>query len=551
MAGVSLRVAAWARTSWTRVVPVIVVVALAAATPFALAAGTRRTETAPDRLTVAEGGDPDLVLYQSFGDPLTEEIRQVDGVESAIHITFVAAFPMADDGRLAFEANPFAGDDEFFGARVVEGRFTDPSTRTSSPPTEPRPRCSAARWDRPTTSCRTRRSRSSAASSAATPRSSDRELARPSSASPRHRRVQRPDAADRLLGVLPQRVRRRRSGCIDHRDPRRPGADRARVLESIRAVAGGTELFELEPLLVTQGARDAVRVFTRSYWIVTLITILAAALIVAQLVTRHVRSTPGEREPLLALGYTRRQMVVEAAVQGAVIGTIAAIVAGSVAIAVSGTFPLGRLGTLEPTPGIMADWTVVAIGAVALVSIASGAAALSAARAVSRRSGPRPRRVAIADRIANAGASAPVVHGVRYALSREARRSVPPVAFTIGIALSLAALVGALVVGTSLVTATDSRRPVRAELRRAVRQPLRADERRSRHAGARRRRLVDIAAATTGHAVDRGHRRAPCTRSSSSAATSAPSSPQAVRHRCGRRDRARPPRRAATRSRRR
>ncbi len=125
MAGVWLRVAAWARANWPRTVPVVLIVALAGAAAFALVAGIRRTETAPSRLTAAFGGDPDLVLLQPAGDPLTSTIAALPGVLSAKGLTFVAAFPIGEDGSMAFEANPFAGEEDFFGTAVLEGRFTE------------------------------------------------------------------------------------------------------------------------------------------------------------------------------------------------------------------------------------------------------------------------------------------------------------------------------------------------------------------------------------------------------------------------------------------
>ena len=458
MAGVSLRVAAWARANWRRTIPVVLIVALAAATAFALSAGTRRAESAPDRLTAALGGDPDLALYQTFGPPLTDAIRGVDGVAFASGLTFVAAFPVGDDGTVAFDANPFAGDDAFFGAQLVEGRFTDPANpseftanreaaelfggevgRTYDVVSYSQEQIERSEFggDTPFLGPRSR-------STLVGITSSPMEFNDPT---PQivysHAYLSEFVAAGVVASIIGVRVE--------------PGVDPAGVLESIRDDARDVELFEIEPRMVTQGARDAVGVFTRSYWIVTLVTALAAALIVAQLVTRHLRSAPGEREPLLALGYTHRQMVVEAAARGAVIGSIAAVVAAGVAIAASALFPLGGVRALEPHPGVRIDRGVLALGVVALIATASGAAAFGAARGASRTQAPRARRVALADRIADAGAGSSVVHGVRHALSRQrqGRRSIPPIAFTFGIALGLVALVGALVVGTSLDRATD------------------------------------------------------------------------------------------------
>ena len=124
--GVALRVQAWARTRWRSALVVAVLAGVAGGTVLALAAGAQRTSSAPDRYTAASGGDPELTLLQPFGPPATPLIRELPSVREVRSITFVSAFPeIAED--LAVQLNPFAGDDQALGGRVVEGRFTDPA----------------------------------------------------------------------------------------------------------------------------------------------------------------------------------------------------------------------------------------------------------------------------------------------------------------------------------------------------------------------------------------------------------------------------------------
>src|SRR5687768_4468350 len=116
MAGVWLRVTAWVRANWARTIPVVLLAGLAAGAASALAAGTRRTESVPDRYTRSFGGDPTTVLYQPYGPPLTDDVRALPEVASAKGTTFIAAFPIGGDGEVAFDTNPFVGEDDLFGA---------------------------------------------------------------------------------------------------------------------------------------------------------------------------------------------------------------------------------------------------------------------------------------------------------------------------------------------------------------------------------------------------------------------------------------------------
>ena len=72
--------------------------------------------------------DPDLVVQQLSGRPLTAEVAKIAGVTSTKSVAFVTSFLVSpDDGSLFIDPDPYAGDDTMLGARVVEGRFTNPS----------------------------------------------------------------------------------------------------------------------------------------------------------------------------------------------------------------------------------------------------------------------------------------------------------------------------------------------------------------------------------------------------------------------------------------
>ena len=124
---VLLRVREWARRSRLRALWVAIVVGLLAGAVLSVAGGARRTASAPDRYTTSVGGDPDLVLQQYSGAPLTDTIRTIPGVAEAQGATFVAAWPKTANYGEVQAANPFAGDVQALGGRLIEGRLMDQS----------------------------------------------------------------------------------------------------------------------------------------------------------------------------------------------------------------------------------------------------------------------------------------------------------------------------------------------------------------------------------------------------------------------------------------
>ena len=81
--------------------------------------------------------------------------------------------------------------------------------------------------------------------------------------------------------------------------------------------------------------------------------VLAAAALVAlgQLLTRHVQYPDRERAALVAIGFTRRQRVVESLLVAAVPTLLGAAVGALFAVALSGVFPTGFARALSRTRG--------------------------------------------------------------------------------------------------------------------------------------------------------------------------------------------------------
>ena len=123
-----MRVQIWTRRNVSRVVVAGAVIGVLGGAATGVVAGTVRTASSPARYTSAFGGDPDLLITQQSGRALQRQIGQLPGVASVEGIVFVAAFLVAPtDGSLIFDPNPFAGDADSVGTRVIEGRFPDPT----------------------------------------------------------------------------------------------------------------------------------------------------------------------------------------------------------------------------------------------------------------------------------------------------------------------------------------------------------------------------------------------------------------------------------------
>ena len=122
------RLRRWSGSHLTTIIVLAAVIAAVAAAVLAVAAGARRTQTAPDRYQQAFGGGHDLALTQNEGAPSTDLVAAlpaVDAVESVTFLFFGGRIPGSDE---FFDALPFAGEVGGFEARVVEGREPDPGS---------------------------------------------------------------------------------------------------------------------------------------------------------------------------------------------------------------------------------------------------------------------------------------------------------------------------------------------------------------------------------------------------------------------------------------
>jgi hypothetical protein len=181
-----------------------------------------------------------------------------------------------------------------------------------------------------------------------------------------------------------------------------------------------------------------------------LILLMAQGL--AQLLSRPARDAP----TLRALGASRAEAAAATAGWGviAVLGAVLLSIAG--AVAVSPLAPVGPVRTYDPARGVQADWLVLGGGGAVLLAILLTQLGWLAWRAVRQeRELPAARASGLVAAASRAALPVTVVTGVRHALERGTGRLKAPVLATLtGSVVAVAALVAALVFGSSLTGLT-------------------------------------------------------------------------------------------------
>ena len=187
------------------------------------------------------------------------------------------------------------------------------------------------------------------------------------------------------------------------------------------------------------------------------IAALAALLIAGQAIGRQLRLDDDELHTMRALGAGPAVTSTDGLL-GVFYSVVAgALLAAAVAVVMSPLWPIGPVRPLYPSRGIAADWTVLAVGAAALVAVLSTVSvALAYRRAphrVAARAHATPRPSAVAGGASAAGLPASAVAGIRLALeSRRDSDSVPMRSAIIGAALALIVVITTVTFGASLGT---------------------------------------------------------------------------------------------------
>lgn len=149
-----------------------------------------------------------------------------------------------------------------------------------------------------------------------------------------------------------------------------------------------------------------------------LAALLAAMVLVGQSIARYTAATVADVNVLRALGMTRGPGTLCATAGPFLAAAVGTIVGIGAAIAASRSMPFGAATTVEPAPGVHADWLVLGVGGVLTPALVLAISAAAAWVSIGSDPGRRAagRRSTVARAAAKAGLAVPVVVGTRFAL---------------------------------------------------------------------------------------------------------------------------------------
>ncbi len=237
------------------------------------------------------------------------------------------------------------------------------------------------------------------------------------------------------------------------------GGDRnaKRVINEVANVDPVTRHFPSEiTSSIVPTAQQAVSPQATALAIFGAIGALAVFLIGALVIGRALRLGADDMRVLRSLGASRAMLLGDELVELFVALIVGVLLAVVVAVLLSPLAPLGPVRPVYPDPGIAFDWTVLGVGALALVVILCVTASLLARREVRRatmnRTAGAARPPSSPLRAASAlGLPISAVMGLRFALDPGRGRSVTPVrSAALGAILAVAVLAGTVTFASSL-----------------------------------------------------------------------------------------------------
>ena len=348
---------------WLPTLLVAAVIAVVSGVVLTLAAGARRTAQAPDVFTAAIGGGPDVTVTQDGGPPRTAEVAALPGVRSIDAISF--AFTALED-----PAHPDTESFGFIGTRrmdtqLVAGRQADPD----QPNEFVADRSFVAQHhahlgDRFKVTFWTWDQVMRGEGYVKPPTGPEIEavlvgiLQAPASLED--------DAGAAIFSpaLLKEDIGLGQTIMSVDLDP---GTTMADLRASVDSLPDGSQMKVEAAKVIGREIRTAVDAQARGTWLMALVAGLAAVVALGQLLSRHVRLAPVDRQPLETLGFTERQLALEAVCRAAIPAIAGVVVGVTLAVLASGVFPAGFVRMVEPHPGLRVDPLVLILGGALLL----------------------------------------------------------------------------------------------------------------------------------------------------------------------------------------
>jgi putative ABC transport system permease protein len=223
----------------------------------------------------------------------------------------------------------------------------------------------------------------------------------------------------------------------------------------VKRIAGGNAQVELGSddnaaagAFAQRGTLEALALL-----VFAIIVALALLVVVGQSLARQAYAAVGDFPALRSLGAIPRQLTAMALAPGALVAVAGMALAIPLANLLSWFTPIGLARRAEISPGFAFDAAAMLGGAAVLALLLAGRAALAAPRAArtgARAAAERPS-AGMAARLAGRGLSPAAVSGIQLAFEPGRGRSAVPVRAAIaGMAAALAAVLAALVFGSSV-----------------------------------------------------------------------------------------------------
>jgi ABC-type antimicrobial peptide transport system permease subunit len=201
---------------------------------------------------------------------------------------------------------------------------------------------------------------------------------------------------------------------------RNGSADVGQIAAAARRIFGKSPEFGVQDLAVdTQGAQNAIDVLVVALWAFAGVTALAGLVAITIVLSREISLSATDETTQRALGLTRAQCIAVGGLQALPIALGGALIALVGAAFASRLFPIGVARRAEPDPGLHIDWTVLALGTVAVIGGILLLAFLATARTTRRRGAELVKRGQTAravDAASRAGVRPVATTGVRMAL---------------------------------------------------------------------------------------------------------------------------------------
>ena len=352
---------------WPSAVLLIVTIAGVSGVVLAITAGAHRTATAADRFSAARGGDLDaMVIQQDGGQPITDQLRALPGVESAEALTFVfgALIPAGSDAPI--DALPLIGSIEAARARLLAGRAPDPAMAgefVATPSfianldasigdtfqliTLSQQEAFENGFDSPTQSG---------------PTLSAELVGIVETVSQIHDPTPTVIISEALLAIEGD------SGAVGLSQSNiavelRDGFDLTDLRHQLDSLPGSASLGISSGRLIDDDLRQAVNTQAVGLWILAVVAAAAAIVVLCQIIVRAAQVTEADRERLLQIGATTRSVLAESmgrALFPIVVGCTLGI---AVAVVPSAIFPTGLAGKYEPDVGVRFDALTLVLGA--------------------------------------------------------------------------------------------------------------------------------------------------------------------------------------------